>query len=176
MARWTMVRRCVILAFAAALTACSEPATGPSLDAPEPTLNEVAAPALLECGTADRDFALALLGRLGGLLSLNGHQISVPFGALTGLAVITMRQPATSFVEVEVRVNGRQHFQFAKPVTVTLDYSRCDPSIIGPGPLMVWEIDPDTKAFIRDMNGVDNREAQTISFTTDHFSGYAVAQ
>ena len=177
MGRWTMVRRLfLLLALAAGLTACSEPTTGPSIDASEQSLNEVRAPALIECGVAERDFAWTLLGRLGGLLSLDGHQVVVPLGALDRLAFMTLRQPASSFVEVEVRVNGRQHFEFAKPVTVVLDYSRCEPSSIGPGPLTVWQIDPVTKGFIQDMHGVDDRAAQRISFTTDHFSGYAVAQ
>ena len=91
--------------------------------------------------------------------------------------MVTLRQPSTRFVEVEVRVNGLAHFLFAKPVTVVLDYSRCRRSRIGPDPLTVWEIDPVTKAFIREIEGVvDDREARTVRFTTDHFSGYAVAQ
>ena len=110
------------------------------------------------------------------LCSLNGHTIIVPQQALDRVAFITLRQPSTPFVEVEVRVNGRDHFEFQGPVTVVLDYSRCPDWRIGPEPLTVWQIDPDTKAFIADMGGVDDRAARKISFTTDHFSGYAVAQ
>jgi hypothetical protein len=176
MARWTVVRRFVLLAFAAALTACSEPTTAPPIDESEATPNVIVASGLIECRRALFDIDRAILGPLGGVLSLDGHQIIVPPGALTSLALVTLRQPATRFVEVDVRVNGLAHFQFAKPVTVVLDYSRCRRRMIPPGPLTVWQIDPVTKAFIRDMNGVDNREARKISFTTDHFSGYAVAQ
>jgi hypothetical protein len=108
--------------------------------------------------------------------ALAGHRIIVPPDALGALALVSIRQPASRFVEVEVRVNGRPHFQFAKPLTVVLDYSRCRRSRIGPDPLTVWHINPTTKAFIEDMHGLDDRVTRTVSFTTDHFSGYAVAQ
>lgn len=177
MRQWSMVRRFTLVAFAAALTACSEPATAPTFDESEPRLDEVSGSGLIQCRRAERDFTFALLGPLGGLLSLDGHQIIVPPDALTSLALVTLRQPRTRFVEVEVRVNGLDHFLFAKPVTVVLDYSRCRRRQIGPGPVTVWEINPVTKAFIREIEGVvDDRKARTVRFTTDHFSGYAVAQ
>jgi hypothetical protein len=177
MVRWTVVRRFAAVALAAALTACSEPTTAPSSDAPAPSLNETQTGAsLLRCQWTFFDITWGLVGPLGGLLSLDGHSISVPPLALDRLAFITLRTPASRLIEVEARVNGQDHFQFAQPLTVTLDYSRCRPWELGPEPVTVWQIDPDTKAFIRDMGGIDDRANKRISFTTDHFSGYAVAQ
>ena len=177
MVRSTFVRRFATVALAAALTACSEPTTAPTSDASPPSLNETQTTSgLLECRRTLFDFTWGLLGPLGGLISLDGHSISVPPLALDRLALVTLRTPSTRFVEIEARVNGRDHFEFGQPVTVTLDYSRCQPWHIGPEPLTVWQIDPDTKAFIRDMGGVDDRANRRITFTTDHFSGYAVAQ
>jgi hypothetical protein len=148
-----MVRRFTLVALAAALTACSEPATAPTLDESQPSLHEEPVSGLIECRRAERDFTLALLGPLGGLLSLDGHQIIVPSGALTSLALVTLRQP------------------------VVLDYSRCRRRQIGPGPVTVWEINPVTKAFIREIDGVvDGRATRTVRFDTDPFTGYAVAQ
>jgi hypothetical protein len=40
----------------------------------------------------------------------------------------------------------------------------------------VWHIDPLTKTFLEDMGGVDDKVARTVTFSTDHFSGYAIAQ
>lgn len=177
MIRWTSVRRFAAVAVAAALTACSEPATAPTLDEPAPTLmGTETSPGLLECRRTFFDITWGIIGPLGGLLSLDGHSITFPELAVDRLVLVTLRTPSTRFVEVEARVNGRDHFQFAQPVTVVLDYSRCEPWEIGPEPLTVWQIDPDTKAFIRDMGGIDDRANKRISFTTDHFSGYAVAQ
>jgi hypothetical protein len=39
----------------------------------------------------------------------------------------------------------------------------------------VWYIDSDTKAMLEPMGGVDNKLLKTITFTTGHLSGYAVA-
>jgi hypothetical protein len=89
---------------------------------------------------------------------------------------VTLTVPPSKYVEIEVRVNGLPHFQFAQPVTVVLDYSRCTRSDIDRAPLSVWNIDPLTKALLEDMGGVDDKSARTVTFTTDHFSGYAIAQ
>ena len=178
MIRWTVVRRFASVAVAAALTACSEPTTAPSSDESPPSLSgtEIGAPSLLQCQRTFFDITWGILGPLGGLLSLDGHSIVVPPLALDRLAFITLRTPSTRFVEIEARVNGQDHFDFGQPITVTLDYSRCRPWQLGPEPVTVWQIDPDTKAFIQDMGGVDDRVNKRITFTTDHFSGYAVAQ
>ena len=177
MVRWTVVRRFALVALAAGITACSEPATAPEIGAPAPNfIGTETGQSLLECRRTLFDISWGLLGPLGGVLSLNGHTIVVPPQALDRLVFITVRQPSTPFVEMEVRVNGQDHFQFAAPLTVTLDYGRCADWRIGPEPLTVWQIDPDTKEFIADMGGVDDRAAKKISFTTDHFSGYAIAQ
>jgi hypothetical protein len=176
MDRWTMLRRFFALTLAA-LTACSEPTTAPQFEASQPSLNETPTATLLECRRADSDFASALIGPLGSVLSLDGHQLIVHEGALLNLAFVTMREPPTRFVEVELRVNGQPHFTFQKPVTVVLDYSRCRRRRLPEGALRVFEIDPVTKALIREMEGaIDDRASRTIRFDTDHFSGYAVAQ
>jgi hypothetical protein len=176
MDRCTRLRRFFALALAA-LTACSEPTSAPQFEESHPSLNETATATLLECRRAESDFAWAFVGPLGRILSLDGHQLIVHEGALLSLAFITLRQPPTRFVEVEARVNGQPHFTFQKPVTVVLDYSRCRRRRLPEGALRVFEIDPVTKALIREMEGaVDDRASRTIRFDTDHFSGYAVAQ
>ena len=177
MVRLTVVRRFIVVALAAGLTACSEPTTAPTSEAPAPTLNETQSSAsLLRCQWTFFDITWGLVGPLGGLLSLDGHSITVGPLALDRLALITLRTPSSRLIEVEARVNGQDHFQFGQPITVTLDYSRCRSWELGPEPVTVWQIDPATKAFIREMGGVDDRANKRISFTTDHFSGYAVAQ
>lgn len=177
MIRWTNVRRFATVAAAAAFTACSEPTTAPTFDEAAPNLGATqTASGLLECRRTFFDITGGLIGPLGGVLALNGHSITFPPLALDRLALVTLETPSTRFVEVEARVNRQDHFQFGQPVTVVLDYSRCLPWEIGPEPVTVWQIDPDTKAFITDMGGVDDRENRRITFTTDHFSGYAVAQ
>lgn len=176
---WMLVRRLSVVAFAAAVTACSEPTAPPSSPALEdaPAALTVSG-GLVACPTNESQSTLALVGSLGGTVSLGGTQIIFPPGALPSLelSLISLTIPASQYVEINVRVNGLIHFDFGAPVTVVMDYSRCSRSDIDRAPLTAWYIDPATKAFIRDMDGVDNKGARTVTFETDHFSGYAIAQ
>jgi hypothetical protein len=178
MVRWTIVRRFTLAALAAALTACSEPTAPEPSAAARTLLTGEGKPGLVQCPTDESQSVSALLGVLGGEVSVGGHRVIVPPDALPllGLSLVTLTVPASKYVEIEVRVNGLPHFQFAQPLTLVVDYSRCSRSNIDHEPLRVWYIDPVTKAFIEDMGGVDDKIARTVTFATDHFSGYAVAQ
>jgi hypothetical protein len=179
MNRWTLIRRLHVVALAAAVIACSEPTAPPLSSATDDTPAIAAGSSgLVECPTNETQSTLALVGAGGGTVSLGGTRIDIPEGALPalGLSLISLRMPASQYVEVDVRVNGLVHFQFAKPVAVAIDYGRCTRSDIDRVPLRVWYINSVTKAFIADMGGVDDKSARTVTFETDHFSGYAIAQ
>ena len=75
---------------------------------------------------------------------------------------------------VDLRANGQEHWQFLAPLTVTIDYSRCNVGLLDP-PLTVWYVDPETGEMLEPMGGIDSRLTRTITFVTDHFSGYAIA-
>jgi hypothetical protein len=177
MVQWTMVRRFLTLALAAALTACSEP-TSPNPSATGLTLlPEVTKPALVQCPT-DISLSTSVLIVSGDEeVSVGGHRIIFPPGALPLGSLVTLTAPAGKYVEIHASVNGLPDFKFDNQlVTVVIDYSRCSRANIDRAPLRVWYIDTLTKAFIADMGGVDDKTARTVTFTTDHFSGYAVAQ
>lgn len=178
MVHWTMVRRFLTLAFVAALTACSEPTAPDPSSAARALLLDDDRSKLIQCPTDISQSASALLGVLGGEVAVGGHRIIVPPDALPllGLSLVTLTVPASRYVEIEVSVNGLAHFEFAQPLTVVVDYSRCSRSDIDRDPLSVWYIDSVTKELLDDMGGVDDKLARTVTFTTDHFSGYAVAQ
>ena len=42
--------------------------------------------------------------------------------------------------------------------------------------LTAWYIDPTTHELLEPMCGIDNPLTRAISFWTDHFSGYAIAE
>lgn len=178
MLRTTILRRITSLAIVAALSACSDPATSPTPSPASPSaLLLERTSTLLECPSDVSLSASASIGPLGGSVSVGGHRIIVPRDALPpGFSVVTLIVPPSRFVEIEARVNGLPHFEFAVPVTVVVDYSRCSRSNIDQAPLRVWHIDPLTNTFLEDMGGVDDKAARTVTFTTDHFSGYAIAQ
>lgn len=158
---------------ALALGACSEDtATTASL---EPSLSQSSNPELVECPS---DVTYSTTGDVlptGGSVALRGHEVAVPFGAVLLPTQIGLAEPASQFMQVDLSANGQEHFQFRAPLTITISYARCTRANIDKGPLSVWLIDESTGALLQNMGGVDDKQARTITFQTDHFSGYAIA-
>lgn len=132
-------------------------------------------PKLLYCPTSETQSTSALIGSLGGTLSLLGTSVTIPGGALLGDTEVDLTIPAGQYMEVDLGVNGGQHISFLQPVVVTIDYSRCNRWDTLFKTLSVWNIDETTKALLENMGGVDNKLTQSITFTTLHFSGFAIA-
>lgn len=156
-----------LVVLALALFACGEPHTLAPLSA--------SAAKLAECPTSDSATVVSTLGLDGGVVSIGGTSVVIPAGALTSATSIKLRIPASTYVEIDVKANDLQTFTFAQPITVTIDYSRCASGTLLSAPLTVWHIDPSTKELLEDMHGVDDKVTHRITFTTTHFSGYAVA-
>ncbi|MDQ3950980.1 MAG: hypothetical protein M3282_11635 [Gemmatimonadota bacterium] len=130
---------------------------------------------LVECPTSESRTTTATIGVLGGTLSLGGTSVFLPVGAVLAPTTIELTIPASQYMEIGIKANGAEHFLFKKSILVTIDYSRCDRSDVLLKPLTVWEIDPQTKALIEKMGGIDNKLTQSITFSTIHLSGYAIA-
>jgi len=130
---------------------------------------------LLSCPSSQTQATSLAIGTAGGTVALGGTSVNIPLGALTGTTTVELTIPAGQYMEVDLTVNGGQHIDFLQPVVVTIDYSRCSRSDTFLRALSVWNIDPATKALIENMGGVDNKLTQSITFTTPHFSGFAVA-
>lgn len=163
---------------ATALAACA-PDAGPSrLTAPDaPSLSTTYGATLIECPASETQSATASIGPLGGEVRVGAHSMVVPPLAVAGLGeTFTLTVPASNYLEVRIRAGDREHFQFEKPVTVTLDYSRCTRSNIDKADLRVLYIDPATKQILEDMGGVDDKDARTVTIGTDHLSGYAIGE
>jgi hypothetical protein len=131
---------------------------------------------LIECPTNQPSSNSLAIGVLGGTVAAAGSSISVPAGALLTSTLISLTVPASTYMEIDIRANGLLTFLFLKTVTVTIDYSRCPASVTQGKTLTVWHIDTQTKALIQNMNGVNDPVQRRMSFTTDHLSGYAIAQ
>jgi hypothetical protein len=133
------------------------------------------APTLLSCPAGETQSATAVIGPLGGVLAAGNTQVVIPANAVLSPTTFNLTVPASRYVEIEVTTDASEHYVFAQPVVVTLDYGRCGRSNILRAPLTAWNIDPRTKALLEPMISVDNKLTQTVTFTTLHFSGYAVA-
>ena len=112
---------------------------------------------------------------LGGSVSLRGHSVALPLGAVLLPATIGITEPAGQYMRIDLSANGQDHWQFQVPLSVTISYARCSRANIDKGPLSVWLIDEETGELLANMGGVDDKLARTITFETDHFSGYAIA-
>lgn len=117
----------------------------------------------------------AVISPLGGTVSVGGTSIVLPAGAVLTNTQIELTIPASPYMEIDITANGGQGFLFSQPVTVTIDYSRCQSGVINPGPHSVWYVDLNTNALLQNMLGVDNPLTDEITFSTLHLSGYAVA-
>ena len=131
---------------------------------------------LISCPGTQTVTNSGLLGVLGGTVTAAGSSITLPLGAVVGPTLIRMTVPVSSYMEIDVTANDLLSFLFQKSVTITIDYSRCPQSATQGKTLTVWHIDTQTKALLQNMNAVNDPVARRITFTTDHLSGYAIAQ
>ena len=130
---------------------------------------------LIECPTSSSSTRTALVSPLGGSVTAGGATISIPAGAVLVPTVITVTVPASNYMEVDITAAGVEHFLFELPVSVTVSYARCTRADIDKSPLTAWYIDGATKALLEHMGGVDDKANRTVTFTTPHLSGYALA-
>jgi hypothetical protein len=179
----------ITLALAAlALLGCSDVATRPESGRIDPdttqgpdTTTQTPAPGipqrrLIECPTNQTATNTGLIGVLGGTVAAAGTSISLPAGAVLTGTLIRVTVPASTYMEVDFTANDLLTFLFLKTVTVTIDYSRCPRSVTDGKTLSVWLINTQTKTLILNMNGVNDPVQRRMTFTTDHLSGYAIAQ
>ena len=169
----------IVLALTAVATACENQTVAPPINeihVPQPLfLYDDKVPKLLTCPVNQTTSASGLLTPLGGSLSLGGHRIEVPVGALQLPVLITLTEPASSYMEISVHVAGVDYFEFELPVTLTISYDRCSRSNIERESLQAWYIDEVTKTLLENLGGYDNKLARTVTFRTGHLSGYALA-
>ena len=159
------------LATAAACTAASITGTEPNA----PAAVKLSGPSLIQCPVNTSASATAVVGPLGGIVNVGATSIEIPAGALLGSSTVTVTVPASKYMEVDISVEGVEHFVFELPVVVTLSYARCNRNNMDALPLSVWYVDSETKDLLEPMGGVDNKLLRTITFTTGHLSGYAIA-
>ena len=130
---------------------------------------------LVECPVAVTESTSATVGALGGTVSLNGHSITLPAGAVLLPTEITLTVPASNYMEIEIHANDLESFDFEAPVSITLSYDRCTRSNLDNRQLTAWQIDPATKALLEHMGGVDDKNTRAVTFQSGHLSGFAIA-
>jgi hypothetical protein len=140
-----------------------------------PSLASSSGAVLVECPSNVTTSAEGTIGSLGGSVELANHRLALPALAVLEPTVFTLTDPAGKYMLLDLKGNGQESFGFEKPATVTIDYSRCTRSNIDQAELSVWKVDPETKALLKNMGGIDDKAARTITFTTDSLSMYSLA-
>ena len=177
------------LAFALlAVAACSGDVTSPNPPAkadagtsesigwwPIPSLTDVSGATLISCPTTSPQSVTQHIGLSGGVLAIGNTRVVIPLGAVLFPEDFTLTIPESPYAEIRVRAGSAEHYLFQRPVLMSIDYSRCATPELDQRALSVWNIDPDSKALLEQMLGVDLKLTHTITFTTIHLSGYAVA-
>lgn len=160
--------------FALTLAHCSTDAPTSAATAQTFSLSRVGAQHdLLSCAGGDDDAkSVATIGPKGGTISLGGFVMVVPRGAVLDTTTFVMKVPQAKVLKVKIRARGEQHFTFEKPVTITLDYSRCTNVPADP---TAWYVDEDTNSELEQMPGQNDAAAQSFTLQTGHLSGYALA-
>jgi hypothetical protein len=138
---------------------------------------ELAAVQLVACPQSDSELdALGVVGFWGGEIEGEETTIKVPLAAVDENTGIAVNMPASPYFEVELNANGGEHYTFDRPITISVDYSRCaDSAIRSHAALRVVYVDDETMLPIEDMGGVVDSVARTITFQTGHFSSYVIA-
>jgi hypothetical protein len=143
---------------------------------PPPDTTGVSQRSLIECPTLQSTSNSSLITLLGGSVIAAGSSITLPLNAVLAPVLLRVTVPASTYMEIDITANDLASFLFQQRATITIDYSRCPTSVTAGKTLTVWHINTQTKALLENMQGVNDPVARRITFTTDHLSGYAIAQ
>lgn len=132
-------------------------------------------PTPVYCPSSQTVSTTSVISTLGGLLSVGGSSISIPAGALLQPVTMTLTVPASRYMEIEVSVEGSEHFVFELPAIVNLNYSRCTSILLDLFPAQAWYWDAETRKLLEQMPGVDDKLTRTVTFPTIHLSGFIIA-
>ena len=133
-----------------------------------------------ENGPSTQQFGTAVLGVVGGVLSVGGHSVDVPPGAVLEPTLFTMLTPSTPVIDVELNalvpdgLSGliRELAVFLQPVTLELSYAHAR-GAIDPDHLVIVRLLDDGRYEVLPTQ-VD-KLGKVIRAELDHFSKYAMA-
>ena len=160
------------------VVACGEP-TAPGAHGPASVFSmaEQGRPVqLVTCPSKEFVLSFAMLGPQGGTMTGGPVTMDVPPGALPTGRLFVISVPRSRYLEMQIAAVGVEHFIFDLPVTITVDYSRCDLDQLDEQSLTAWFVDTQSLLPIEPMATEDDRLARRAVFITDHLSRYALAQ
>lgn len=172
-----LVGSLIVVAGALSAVACNEPAS-PTRAVPSAVVtrpSNIIVQSLIACPTTDELSSSVTVDTSGGTFTLGPAEVVLPAGAVLGPTELHISVPAGDFMKVEVTAKGFDHFEFESPISISLDYSRCDAAAVSTtSPLSVWYVGDDG-TMLEQMPTLDDRANKRVTFLTPHLSGYAIA-
>lgn len=144
------------------LAACS---SGNSIG-PKPTAYEP-----IVCGRGNGASAANAVGEGGGTVTVNGHALSVPAGAVNGRTTFRITEREDGHVGVEVEPHGTR---FRRPAMLTLNYQRCGPDADRFSELRILEVRSGTTQVLRTLPTRVDAQKRMVTAQLDHLSGYLI--
>jgi hypothetical protein len=139
-------------------------------------VDSIPTPHLLVCPTTDEASASAVIGPAGGTIGARGTTITIPAGAVADSTLFEVVVPVSQYMETRIHAVGVDHYEFARPATITINYARC-PSGAVPATAALEGVYVDTSTYqiLQQMGGVTDKTGHKVSFQTGHLSGYIIA-
>ncbi len=172
----SMRRLSAVLGLLVLATACADLPTSPTPAAARPdVLSGKSGYTVIQATKAQRAATVsAVVGNRGGTLSLNGHSLMVPVGALAQPTRFTMTTAPGTAIEVELTAQdvrtGVPVLVFPTPLRLTLSYAGA--KVSDPGALLLgWVLDGQVMSV--QASDVD-RAHKTVSAWVYHFTQWAI--
>jgi hypothetical protein len=153
----------------------SDPAAPPPASRPSPLLADLLGRLWhpLACSEVGGSTARAVIGPDGGTLAAGGFRIDFPEDAVSADQAFVLTVVPGTGRRIEAHAEGLDRFDFARPVTVTMDLRGC--GLLLPPGLHAWHLDTESGVLLEDMGGTLDLLGQRLRFRTPHFSGYTIA-
>lgn len=129
---------------------------------------------LLDCASTTVETVSGTIGADGGSIGLNGHELLIPKGSLEASQRFEIEVLSSPYLIVSFRAEGHNHFEFAGPVYLTVNYSRCETDAESVDDLRVYYLDAETLTILKDLGGAVDTTLNGVTAVTDHLSDYAV--
>jgi hypothetical protein len=141
---------------------------------PGPSFSQSGDGDLLSCPTTETAWVSGNIGMGGGSIQVAGHELVVPKGALPSPQRFSIEVRWSPHLVISFRAEGHEHYEFLKPVTLKLNYSRCEATAESAPDLHVFNVDPASLEILEDVGGVLDPVSNTVAAQTTHLSDYAV--
>jgi hypothetical protein len=129
---------------------------------------------LLTCPTTETASATGTVGWGGGRIEVAGHELVIPKGAVLIPQRFRVEVRWSPHLVVSFNAEGHSHYQFLQPVTIKLNYSRCESIAESASDLRVYYVDSLSLAILEDVGGLLDAATNTVTAQTIHLSDYAV--